>query len=145
MLFTQEEAAELDLGQMSDKEWHSFANRTFLATRGVSTKGPRIEIMRPTVKMAAAGPTIETQSPTDLIVSFEQSALGKPVDMETLSVVGKKGFFSKTLTEKLKPFVVGSQIQASNLTIPKGKFHLQVSIADTEGIETVENYLLVVR
>lgn len=145
MLFSEEDAAALDLGQLPKTDWHGYVSRTFAPKRGVSSKGPRIQFMRPSVTLAAAGPTIETQSPTELIVAFEESPSGNPVDMSTLEVVGRKGFFRKTLTDNLRPYIVGSQIKATDINIPHGKFHLQISIADTAGVKTTENYLLVVR
>ena len=145
MLFSEEDAAALDLGQLPKTDWNRYVNRAFAPKRGVSSKGPRIQFLQPSVTLAAAGPTIETQSPTELIVAFEERSTGAPVDMSTLEVVGKKGFFKKTLTDNLKPYIVGSQIKATDIKIPHGKFHLEISIADTAGAKTTENYLLVVR
>lgn len=145
ILFTEEDAARLDLDQLPKVEWQNYANRAIFPTRDASSKGPRIKFMWPLITLTAKVPTLETHSPTDLIVLFDESSSGNPVDMSTLEVVGKKGFFKKTLTDKLKPYIVGSQIKATNIKIPSGKFHLQISIADTQGIETIANYLLVVR
>jgi hypothetical protein len=145
ILFTDQDAAQLDLDQLPEKESYSYFSQHIFPTRTVSAKGPRIKFMQPPVTLAAKGPTLETQSPTDLIVSFGESSSGNPADMSTLEVVGKKGFFKKALTDKLKPYIVGSQIKATNIKIPNGKFHLQISIADTAGVETIANYLLVVR
>ncbi len=145
MLLSEEEAAELNLDQLPEKARYGYVNRYFMVTRGNASNGPRIEIVRPSVTIAEAGPTIETQSPTEFFVSFEKSASGNPADMRTLKVIGKRCFFIKELTERLKPYIVGSKIKASNLKIPNGRFHLEVSIADTAGVETVEHYQLVVR
>ena len=145
VLFSEKDAGELDLNQLSEKDWYAYINYNLIGTRGKASEGPLINIKQPTVKMAAIGPTIETQSPINLIVSFGKSASGKPADMDSLEVIGKKGIFTKKLTNKLRPYIIDSQINAPNLAIPNGKFHLQVKIADTAGVETVENYLLLVK
>jgi hypothetical protein len=147
-LFTQDEAAKLNLSELEGREWSNYLDQHFtkyLSTRGAATKGPRIKVTYPSVKISDSGQTIETQSPTKLIVEFIENAFGGLVDMSTLEVIGKRGWFKKSLTEKLRPYVKGKVIQASDIKIPTGKFHLEVSIADRSGVKTVENYILVVR
>ncbi len=93
------------------------------------------------VTISKEGPTVKIQPPAKLVVFFFEGKSGKPVDMSTLKVVGKKWGFSNNLTERLKPFIVGQKIDAANVEIPSGKFHLEVSIADTSGMKTVANYI----
>ena len=68
--------------------------------------------------------------------------MDKPVDMSSLHVVAKKGFFSKTLTSRLKPYVNGTTLAAKGVKIPKGKFFIEFTIADQKGSKTTESYLL---
>ncbi|HUU40718.1 MAG TPA: hypothetical protein VMW42_07250, partial [Desulfatiglandales bacterium] len=79
-------------------------------------------------------------TPMDLLIVFEQTSM--PVDMSSLYVVAKKGFFSKTLTERLEPYVSGTTIDAKGVKIPKGKFLIEVTIADQDGFKTTGSYLL---
>jgi hypothetical protein len=143
-LFTQNEAAKLDLNQLPEKDWYRYVNQNFIGSRGASMDGPRIEITYPPMTTTAFGQTINTFSPTRLNVAFIQNDTGKPVDMSTLKVIGKKGWFTKTLTDAIRPYVKGTNIEASGLNIPTGKFHLEVSVADTDGAKTIEKYILVV-
>ncbi|QTA82302.1 Uncharacterized protein dnl_46760 [Desulfonema limicola] len=143
-LFTQDEAASLDLNQLQGKSWDDYVNQNLMGSRSAST-GPRIEIKYPLIKSTNSGPTIETTSPSDMSVIFTKRKDGNPVDMSSLEVVGKKGWLKQSLTDKFRPYIKGEEIKATNMPIPKGKFHLQVSIADTGGLKTVENYLLIVK
>jgi hypothetical protein len=65
-----------------------------------------------------------------------------PVDMESLHVIAKKGIFSKTLTDRLKPYIQGTSIIAKRIKFPEGRFLIQISIADLKGMKTTETYRL---
>ena len=101
--------------------------------------GPIIKVQLPTLK-DDSNPTIEAQTPLDLKISFEQK--DAPVDMETLQVVARKGFFSQSLTNRVKKYVKGTVLEAKELDFPKGKFRIQVEIADVNGILTTAEYRL---
>jgi hypothetical protein len=73
-------------------------------------------------------------------VSFEDER--SPVDMSSLEVSAHKGFFSKSLTATLRPFIHGKSLQVTNASIPTGRFLLDVSIADQAGNRTQETYRL---
>lgn len=141
MLLTGEEAAMLDLNTMPRKDYYRYANRNLMNARGNCETGPRIEFSQPEVTLSKEGPTVKIQPPAKLVVFFFEGKSGKPVDMSTLKVVGKKWGFSNNLTKRLRPFIVGQKIDAANVEIPSGKFHLEVSIADTSGMKTVANYI----
>jgi hypothetical protein len=113
--------------------------------RPIIVAGPHIEFMYPPVRTTDVGKTIETQSPAILNIAFLRSETGHPVDMSTLKIVGIKGWFRRTLTEKVRPYLNGTHIEIGDIKLPAGKFHLIVSIADTAGVKTVEDYILVVR
>lgn len=100
--------------------------------------GPRIVIKSPEVKASATGSIIETSSPTTLAVLFEQGRA--PVDMTSLQVRAKKGFFSKSLTQLFLPYIQGTQLMAQDVTIPEGRFFVEIEIADVNGVKTVEAY-----
>lgn len=128
---------EADQLRLSEKEW----SRPPFKTRGLSN-GPVITIKQPTISNSST-PTLETTSPLSLSIFFEKK--NAPVDMTSLEVVAKKGFFSKSLTERLKPFISGTTLEAKDLKIPKGKFKIQINIADTQGSQTSMEYRLVVQ
>ena len=133
VLFSPEEARDLCL---TVDEW-----RHFPRTRAVSV-GPQIVVRRPPL-IASEVPTIEARSPTDLDVVFEPRQA--PVRMDSLNVEARKGLFSKSLTNLLRPYIRGDRIEVTNLEIPSGRFMLDVSIADTNGNTTAASYLLEVQ
>jgi len=106
----------------------------------VRQPGPIIEILAPAVEKTAKGRRIVTTTVLDLMVSIRENAA--PVAMETLAVKGKKGFFSLSLTDKVKPFIRGTEIRALGLSIPEGKFELHLSVADIDGARTVEVFTI---
>ena len=53
--------------------------------------------------------------------------------MDSLQVRARKGFFRKSLTRRLKPYMRGTSIQAYNLQLPEGRFRLEIDIADRDG------------
>jgi hypothetical protein len=128
LLFTDEEAAQLRL---------TAGDRFPDIERGVS-EGPRIVIRKPHVLADKGHRTIETASPTDLTVQFEEN--GAPVDMQTLEVTARKGFFSKSLTPVLKPFLRGTTLDASQLAVPSGSFMVEIAISDSLGHKTQDVY-----
>ena len=128
-----EEAMEL---RLSESEW----SRLPIQTRGIS-RGPVIDFRTPIVKNSG-NPTLEALSPLSLTVFFEEK--NAPVDMASLEVVAKKGFFSKSLTDRVTPFVEGTTLQATGLKIPSGKFKIQIIIADLQGNQTSKEYRLII-
>jgi hypothetical protein len=139
ILLTSEEAMQLRLTTADLEREIGSAPRT----RTISL-GPRIVIQKPQVTGTAfPHPTLETESPTDIIVTFE--ALYAPVNMDSLQVKAKKGWFTKSLTDRLKPFVEGTRLAATGVKIPRGRFLIQIAIADQQGTERVETYQLTVK
>jgi hypothetical protein len=137
-------------------------NRVFLLTPGEATQlrlgpedrfsrpllrslaaGPRIVVREPRVKDTPDGSVIETTPLTRFVISFEQTRA--PVDMESLEIRARKGFFSVSLTPRLKPYVTGTNLRADTVTIPEGSFRVQIEIVDTAGARTTESYRLEVK
>jgi hypothetical protein len=130
-LLTGEEAQQLHL---TDQEW-------LLPTSMPSLEnGPRIIIQKPPILTASKPPTLEATSPTQLLVVFEPNLA--PVNMDSLEVKVKKGFLKVSLTDRLKPYIQGTAIAASNLQIPVGKFLIEIDIADQKGERTSREYYL---
>jgi hypothetical protein len=121
----------------AEGEWE-----VFQLTRAFSD-GPRILVQRPELKGSKDDPLIETASPLDLFVSIERNKA--PVDMDSLEIKAKKGFFSKSLTKKLRPYIKGTVIQAEGIKVPSGKFIIQITISDSEGAKTIASYRLSVK
>lgn len=65
--------------------------------------------------------------------------------MSSLEVVARKGIFSKSLTERLKPYVDGTSLNVKKAEIPAGRFLIQISIADLNGRATAQSYELLVQ
>lgn len=134
VLLTPDEAAQLRLGP-EDR-----AARPLLRSL---PKGPRIIVREPAVKDSADGAVIETTPSTRFVISFEQNRA--PVDMESLEVKARKGLLAVSLTPRLKPFVSGTTLRSEALTIPEGRFLVQIEIVDIAGARTTESYRLEVR
>jgi hypothetical protein len=107
------------------------------------TAGPRILFQEPIVKQTSNGPVIETTPSTSFLILFE--ANGSPVDMESLEIKAKKGILSMSLTPRLKPFIEGTSLKAASVSVPEGRFLIQIEILDKAGARAVEQYRLDVR
>lgn len=105
--------------------------------------GPRILVQEPLVKQTANGAVIETTPATSFLIVFEPN--GSPVDMESLEIKAKKGILSMSLTPRLKPFIEGTSLKAGSVTVPEGRFLIQIEILDKSGAKAVEQYRLDVR
>jgi hypothetical protein len=129
-LLTPQEAAQL---RITEEEWQP----------APLSIGPRIIIKRPPLKDAADGAVIETISPTDFIIFFEENRA--PVDMNSLQIEAKKWLFTVSLTERLRPYIQGTSLQAKGVEVPAGLFVIQIEIADVTGAKTVGTYRLMAR
>jgi len=105
--------------------------------------GPRIVVREPTVTRTADGAVIETTPSTRLVVVFEPNRA--PVDMDSLEVRARKGPFAVSLTSRLKPYIHGTSLEAEGVSVPEGRFVVQIEIVDRSGARTVETYRLDVR
>ena len=65
--------------------------------------------------------------------------------MESLEIKAKKGILSMSLTPRLKPFIEGTSLKAGSVTVPEGRFLIQIEILDKSGAKAVEQYRLDVR
>ena len=136
-LLTAEEAAELSL---TEAELDTVLAQPPIRLRDTNP-GPRIVLVYPQVD-DDEGRIVHSESPTDLRVRFEERLA--PVDMNTLVVKARKGMLTKSITDRLLPFVKGTAIDARNLKLPKGRYRIVVSVADADGTRTVEEYRLIV-
>ena len=134
VLVTPKEAVQL---RLIEEEWQPPPR-----TRALSI-GPRIVIKRPSFRDATDGPIIETISPTDFIIIFEENRA--PVDMNSLQIEAKKWLFSLSLTDRLKPYIQGTSLHAKGVQVPEGLFVIQIEIADVAGAKTVGTYRLISR
>jgi hypothetical protein len=134
MLLTPDEAVRLRLGrdEMGGVE---------PGLRG--TAGPRIEVREPTVRQTPDGAVIETTPSTHFLIVFEPN--GSPVDMDSLEIKARKGILSMSLTPRLKPFIEGTSLKADRVSVPEGRFMIQIEILDKAGVRSVEKFRLDVR
>ena len=131
LLFSEEEAQQLRLSEQELIDLRPARTRKLIL-------GPEIQIKKPKVEDRSDGDTIVTQTPVSLLVEFIEK--GASVDMETLQVKAKKGWFSVSLTKKLKPYIKGNTIEADSLEIPAGRFLIEIYIADVNGTDTTVSY-----
>lgn len=134
LLFSPDEAVRLRLGREDPIG-------TGPILRGAA--GPRILVQEPIVKHTSNGAVIETTPSTSFLILFE--ANGSPVDMESLEIKAKKGILSMSLTPRLKPFIEGTSLKAGSVSVPEGRFLIQIEILDKAGAKAVEQYRLDVR
>jgi len=130
-LFDEEDAQHLRLSEQELIDQRPPLTRSLVF-------GPGIQIKKPGVQDIAGGDTVLTSTPMDLLVEFVEA--GAPVDMESLEVKAKKGWFSKSLTGKLKPYVKGAIIEANDIEVPEGRFLIEIYVADSNGAETTVTF-----
>lgn len=135
-LFSMEEAKELHL---DEAEWEQGAMPKSLSF-GV---GPKIVFAMPMVKETDKGMLIDSPSEMSLLVQFEDGV--SAVDMDSLNIKARKGWFSKNLTERLAPYLEGNSLKAENVKIPTGRFKLEIKISDVSGHESIQEYLCEIR
>lgn len=133
LLFTALEADEL---RQTKDDWDLIPR-----TRSLPD-GPLIRIKYPQTKNTKYGPTVETFSPAKFLVVFKENHA--PVNMNSLQIYAKKGWIKKSLTARFKPYIEGNSIKVDKMKVPRGKFTLNITIADQDGNETLETYRLVV-
>ena len=134
VLLSPEEASQLVLGQ---------GDRVVRPLMRDILSGPRIVVQYPPVTPTGDGPVIETVPSTRFQIAFEPTRA--PVDMESLDVTARKGIFSVSLTPRLKPYIQGTVLHANSVSVPEGRFMIQIQIADRDGGKTQESYRLQVR
>ncbi len=108
VLFGPADAGKL---RMTNEEWGHVARSRSLST------GPIIAVEKPKVDDIDGVPTIATDTPTDLLVVFKQRTA--PVDMNSLDVEARKGWFSKSLTDMVRPYVKGNTLDVPGLKSPR--------------------------
>ena len=143
VLFTPEEADELR--HTTEEELRDTEKLTPIMRLRSAPKGPHIYINEPPLTHTDGVPTIlvlKQLHPT-LLVKFEANQA--PVNMESLQIKGKKGIFSKSITDRFIPYIKGTTIEAEDMEMRNGKFILQVTIADVNNNRTNNNYRLIVK
>jgi hypothetical protein len=130
VLLNAHEAKQL---RLTEREW-----RQVPRTRALSA-GPIVVVQEPQLIVSDV-PTIDATTPIDFDVLFKPRA--SPVDMGSLDIEARKGFFAKSLTPMLKPYIHGTELQVQKADIPPGRFILEISIADQSGNTTTEIYRL---
>jgi hypothetical protein len=135
VLLTSEEADKLRISEQELMDSH------MPQTRSISM-GPYIYFIDPRAVAGEFGTVLETKSPTNMWIRFEENLA--PVDLDTLDVKVCKSLFCKHLNDLLYPYIIGMEIKARDVKIPHGKFRVIFSIADNNGNITEEEYLLTV-
>ncbi len=134
-LLTPEDAEQL---RITDLEWQEIPMH-----RSAFDNGPQIQFKDPKARTDESGIILETTSPTDMWISFEENLA--PVDPATLEVKVCKKIFCRSLNDKLSEYLIGTDLKAKNIAIPKGNFHITIAIADQQGNKTSQDYLLKVK
>ena len=143
VLLTQEQAERLSLTEGEAQNlWlrdEDINNLWQPRSRQSMQGGPSIVLERPDMALqTGAIPTVETSSPLDLAIIFEPSSDDREVNMNTLKVMVKKGFWPAVeYTNKLQPYVHGTALRVENVQIPTGRYRIQIEIADHRGLKTI--------
>lgn len=138
-LFSDEEGAVLSL---SISEWHeavSLQSSSFAARDAqpysVIQDGPLVSIVDP----AAAGKRYKADIPVSLLIYLKSHTA--PIDIDSLSITGKRGIFSLDITDRLTPFlrksVAGEDadyvIEGQIDKLRGGRYMVVFSLADVYG------------
>ena len=133
-LLTPEEARLLHLTDTDMREKLPFSSKT----RSLSV-GPKINFKTPPTRQDPDGNIlVEMRGNSQLSIDFLQTQA--EVDMNSLDVEAKKGLFSVSLTDRLKPYIHGNKLEANEIKIPPGKFTVIIRIADRVGTSTEKAY-----
>ena len=137
-LLTPEEASRLHLTDTEIREQLPFSAKT----RSLSI-GPKINFKTPQTRQDPDGITlVELRKNSQLSIDFLKTQA--EVDMNSLDVEAKKGLFSVSLTDRLKPYIHGNKLEANKIKIPQGQFTVIIRIADRIGTFTEKAYLFLV-
>jgi hypothetical protein len=92
-----------------------------------ATEGPGPVIVLKHPKMLKS-----LHSPIDIFIAFEPGESGKPADMETLKVT-LVGFININITDRLREYIKGSNLDVEEAKLPSGKHRLRMRIKDIDG------------
>lgn len=140
ILLTEEEAARLRLTE-EQFEWQVEYQRGTLSHGDSDPQpGPRIDFQSPAIDDDGV---IRATTPLDLSVAFKPNRA--PVNMESLEVRARKGVFKKIMTSTVLPYVVpdgdgGWRFVVESVAIPRGRFRIEIDIADENGEKTIQTY-----
>ena len=93
-----------------------------------SMAGPIITIDKP-------NPKLIYNSLIDVTIRFTKNPFGEPVDMESLKVTLLK-LWDIDLTQRIRSFIKGTNIEASGLKFPPGEHEIEIRIKDQEKMES---------
>jgi hypothetical protein len=138
-LLTPEEASQLHLADTDIREELPFSSKT----RSLSI-GPKINFKTPPTRQDSDGIIlVELRGNSQLLIDFLKTQA--EVDMNSLDVEAKKGMFSVSLTDRLKPYIHGNKLEANEIKIPPGQFTVIIRIADRVGTFTENAYRFLVQ
>ena len=138
-LLTPEEANQLHLTDTDTREELPFSPKL----RSLSI-GPKINFKTPPTRQDPDGIIlVEMHENSQLSIDFLQTQA--EVDMNSLDVEAKKGIFSVSLTDRLKPYIHGNKLEADEIKIPPGQFTVIIRIADRVGTSTEKAYRFLVQ
>lgn len=101
-------------------------------------------------KQSMAGPIIKVEKPDpdhlyddliDVLISFDKNPIGEPVDMDSLRVIYLK-MFGIDITDRIRPYVKETQIDANGIKFPEGEHEFEIRIKDNEQMESSETFKL---
>lgn len=140
VLLTEEEAARLRLTE-EQFEWQvEYQRGTLSHDDSDQQPGPRIDFQNPTITDPPS--VVETTTPLALSVAFMPNRA--PIDIESLEVRAKRGILRRRITSMVLPYVVpdgdGWRFVIESAAIPRGRFRIEIEIADENGERTVQSY-----
>ena len=100
----------------------------------------------PINQQSVAGPIIKIEKPDqdqfyddliDILIRFDKNPLGELVNMESLRVIYLK-MFGIDITDRVRPYVKKTIIDANGIMFPEGEHEFEVRIKDAEQMESSE-------
>ena len=142
ILLTEEEAARLRLTE-EQFEWQvEYERGTLSPGESDPQPGPRIEFQSPIVTDDLV---VRATTPLSLSVAFRPNRA--PVNERSLRVWARKFGIWQEMTDRVLPYLVPDgdggwrlRFVIESAVIPRGKFHIEIHIADKNGEWTVQKY-----
>ncbi len=121
----------------------AFAGPKWLITPDEAARAgfPTGDLKEPAAAVEGPGPLIvvkdpkalkRLRSPIYIFIAFEPGSSGLPPDMKTLNVT-LIGFFDIDITDRVREYIKGSNLEIEKADLPAGDHRLRMSIKDVDG------------
>jgi hypothetical protein len=124
------------------------------AFRGLGNKNQfQTNLSIPIERKEPAGPIVEVKKPEenktyknsiDILVEILKNPLGGNINMSSLKIIYLK-IFEIDITDRVRPYIKGEKIEASNIEFPSGEHSFKILVMDSEEKETSQHFAFVIQ